>query len=176
MHTAHFSDSGWGWSHTETPLDRYFPEGTWDQAAKQEVTSYWDLPTPVDRMTDTCKNITLHKLHLRAVIRANTLIYSSWNRMKTILFIGGSKGGARDARPLWGSKFFHFHAVFSKKMKNNSNFGSWRTPLGKILDPPLHWYSIDDHELFLSGNSVSFSNWARPVIYNRHDVDTISIM
>ena len=31
-------------------------------------------------------------------------------------FIGGSKGGARDARPPWGSKFFHFHAVFGKKI------------------------------------------------------------
>ena len=36
------------------------------------------------------------------------------------------------------SKLFHFHAVFGKKLKNNSTFGSWRTPLGKILDPPLH--------------------------------------
>ena len=33
---------------------------------------------------------------------------------------GGSKGGARDVRPPWGSKFFQFHAFF-----------------GKILDPPL---------------------------------------
>ena len=43
--------------------------------------------------------------------------------------------GTRPPPP--GSKFFHFHAVFSKNLKNNSNFGSWRTPLGKILDPPL---------------------------------------
>ena len=47
------------------------------------------------------------------------------------------QGGARDARPPWESKFFHFHAVFGKILKNNGNFGSWRTPLGKILDPPL---------------------------------------
>ena len=47
------------------------------------------------------------------------------------------RGGARDARPPLGSKFFHFHAVFGKNVKNNSNFGSWRPPLGKILDPPL---------------------------------------
>ena len=53
------------------------------------------------------------------------------------LNIGGSKGGARDVRPPWGSKFFHFHAVFGKNVKNNSNFGSWRPPPGKILDPPL---------------------------------------
>ena len=46
-------------------------------------------------------------------------------------FIGGSKGGARDAAPPPGSKFFHFHAVFGKYLKNNSTFGSWRTPWGK---------------------------------------------
>ena len=39
----------------------------------------------------------------------------------------------------WGSKFFHFHAIYGKNLKNNSNFGSWRTPLVKILDPPLVW-------------------------------------
>ena len=45
------------------------PEGTWDQAARQEVTgtrqpdkkwNHTEPPlSPVDRMTDTCKNITL---------------------------------------------------------------------------------------------------------------------
>ena len=29
--------------------------------------------------------------------------------------IGGSKGAAREVRPALGSKFFHFHAVFSQK-------------------------------------------------------------
>ena len=38
-----------------------------------------------------------------------------------------------------GSKFFHFHAVFGKKLKNNSTFGSWPPPPGEILDPPLQW-------------------------------------
>ena len=33
-------------------------EGTWDQAAGQEVTSYKD-PSPMDRLTDMCKTITL---------------------------------------------------------------------------------------------------------------------
>ena len=52
--------------------------------------------------------------------------------------LADTRGGARDARPPpWGSKFFHFHAVFGKNVKNNSNFGSWCPPLGKILDPPL---------------------------------------
>ena len=44
MRTAHFSDSGWGSSGD--PL-----EGTWDEAARHEVTSYRDPPplwtTPV---------------------------------------------------------------------------------------------------------------------------------
>ena len=49
-------------------------------------------------------------------------------------------GGRQGRAPLPpGSKFFHFHAVFGKKLKNNSTFGSWRTPPppGKSLDPPL---------------------------------------
>ena len=47
------------------------------------------------------------------------------------------RGAPGTRAPPWGSKFFHFHALFGKKLKNNSTFGSWRTPLGKILDPPL---------------------------------------
>ena len=55
------------------------------------------------------------------------------------------QGGAPGTRaPPWGSKFFHFHAVFGKNVKNNSNFGSWRPPPGKILDPPLVTDSIFD--------------------------------
>ena len=49
------------------------------------------------------------------------------------------QGGAPGTRaPPWGSKFFHFHAVFGKNLKNNSNFESWRTPLGKSWI--RHWY------------------------------------
>ena len=59
--------------------------------------------------------------------------------VNTYCALADPRGGARDARPPWGSKFFHFHAVFGKNVKNNSNFGSWRPPLGKILDPPLLW-------------------------------------
>ena len=36
-----------------------------------------------------------------------------------------------DCAPPFGSKFFHFRAVFCKNVKNNSNFGSWRPPWGK---------------------------------------------
>ena len=49
------------------------------------------------------------------------------------------RGGARDARPPWGSKFFHFHAVFGKKLKNNSTFGSWRPPWGKSWIRHCHY-------------------------------------
>ena len=48
------------------------------------------------------------------------------------IIIGGSKWGRGvPGTPPRGSKFFYFHAVFGKKMKNNSTLGSWRTPLGK---------------------------------------------
>ena len=41
-------------------------------------------------------------------------------------------GGAPGTRPHpRGTKFFHFHAVFGKNLKNNSNFESWRIPWGK---------------------------------------------
>ena len=36
-----------------------------------------------------------------------------------------------------GFEFFHFYAVFDKKLKKIGTFESWRTPLRKILDPPL---------------------------------------
>ena len=36
------------------------------------------------------------------------------------------RDGAPGTRTPWGSKFFHFHAVFGKlKEKNNSTFGSF---------------------------------------------------
>ena len=65
------------------------------------------------------------------------LMLREFNNKEITDTIGGSKGGRQGRAPPRGSKFFHFHAVFSKNLKNNSNFGSWRTPLGKILDPPL---------------------------------------
>ena len=68
-------------SWTETPLQGTSNQGqrtplppppqkeTWDQAARQEETSYRDNrpPAPMDRMTDASENITLPKLLLRAV-------------------------------------------------------------------------------------------------------------
>ena len=44
--------------------------------------------------------------------------------------IGGSKEGARDVCPP-GSKFFHFYAVFGKKLQNNANLGVGVPPSAK---------------------------------------------
>ena len=68
----------------------------------------------------------------------NFIVVFAWFQLSELRALADPRGGARDARPPPpGSKFFHFHAVFGKNLKNNSNFRSWRTPLGKILDPPL---------------------------------------
>ena len=56
------------------------------------------------------------------------------NRFNTILlyllynYSGGSKGGARDACPPWGPKFFHFHVVFDQKIGLCTHFESWHPP------------------------------------------------
>ena len=57
--------------------------------------------------------------------------------------IGGSRGGVRDARPPWASKFFRFHAVFGKIWRVHAPPGGFTPPLGKILDPPLVCYLIE---------------------------------
>ena len=81
MRTTRFSESGEAIS-LQTPLDKdpslgrdplppldrdqgqRPPEGTWDQAARQEVTAFRNLlapppPLPKGRMKYMCKNITL---------------------------------------------------------------------------------------------------------------------
>ena len=73
--------------------------------------------------------IKWHRNRCKNTIRKNINTYH-WRIQ------GGRQG--RVSPP--GSKFFHFHAVFGKKLKNNSTFGSRRIPLGKILDPPLFIY------------------------------------
>ena len=55
---------------TKTPL-----EGTWDQAARQEVTSYRDPLHPMNRMTDIVKTLPCPKLRLRAVINASSFFF-----------------------------------------------------------------------------------------------------
>ena len=80
----------------------------------------------------------MHIVHVICMLSTHVhIICLSSLPLLIYLSIGGSKGGCQGRAPPWGSKFFHFHAVFGKNVKNNSNFGSWRPPLGKILDPPL---------------------------------------
>ena len=42
--------------------------------------------------------------------------------------IGGSRGGVRDARPPWASKFFRFHAVFGKIWRVHAPPGGFTPP------------------------------------------------
>ena len=58
--------------------------------------------------------------------------------------IGGSKGGARDTPPPGAPNSFIFMQFLGTKLKNNSTFGSWRTPVGKILDPPLRTVQFEN--------------------------------
>ena len=51
--------------------------------------------------------------------------------------IHGSNGRQGCAFPSGGPNSFIFMRFSAKIFKNNSTFGSCRTPLGKILDPPL---------------------------------------
>ena len=41
------------------------------------------------------------------------------------------RGGARDARPPWGPKFFHFHAVFGQKNRFAHTLGELAPPPGE---------------------------------------------
>ena len=96
----------------QTPRCRPLDADLWSCDLKRMLGSQ-PHPAPVDRITD--RRFWKHYLPLA---------------------LADLRGG-RQGRAPPESKFFHFHAVFSKNLKNNSNFGSWRTPLGKILDPPL---------------------------------------
>ena len=52
--------------------------------------------------------------------------------------IGGSKGGRQGrAPPPGGPNSFIFMQFSAKIINKHTHFGSWRPPLGKILDPPL---------------------------------------
>ena len=52
-----------------------------------------------------------------------------------------------------GPNSFIFMQFSGKKLKNNSTFGSWRTPLGKILDPPLSTNKYCSQHVSLSSQS-----------------------
>ena len=72
------------------------------------------------------------------------------------------RGGARDARPPPGGPNSFIFMQFSRiKLKSNSTFGSWRTPLGKILDPPLHSVNIHTFTIDTMLNNNSDNNGHR---------------
>ena len=81
------------------------------------------------RLKNSHLEVKMSKDYLCKVIAAVTCFL--------LLSSGGSKGGARDARPPWGPKFFHFHAVFDQKNRFAHPLWELAPPLGKILDPPL---------------------------------------
>ena len=71
-------------------------------------------------------------------------------------------GGASDTPPTSGSKFFHFHVVFGKKLQNNLNLGVGAPP-EKILDPPLDYKIYFDEieirtQLIVKSTVSSFSD------------------
>ena len=55
--------------------------------------------------------------------------------------IGGCSGEG-PGTPAGGPNYFTFMQFSAKNLQNNSTYGSWRTPLGKILDPPLPSLSV----------------------------------
>ena len=67
-----------------------------------------------------------------------------------LIFIGSKVGGRQELEPhSEGPKSFIFMQFSAKNLENNSNFGSWPTPLGKILDPPLIFLQIIVREIYL---------------------------
>ena len=70
------------------------------------------------------------KSGLYAVISSQISSRSTY--MPSIAFlvsgIGGSRGGVRDARPPWASKFFRFHAVFGKIWRVHAPPGGFTPP------------------------------------------------
>ena len=112
--------------------------------------SWWNGVLTFYKLKTFCITINIYS--------GNLLVFMGICVNKNIFTLADLRGGARDACPPWGSKFFHFHAVFSKNSKNNSNFGSWRTPLGKILDPPLIYKSNSFFMKYCNNKNWMFAN------------------
>ena len=110
------------------------------------------------RLTFPCVHYSNKKVTISKKNKTKILYLFSNSFHFMFLIIGGSKGGRQGHTP-GGSKFFHFHAVFSKNLKNYSNFGSWR-PLEKIRDPPLLMililqYNCKRNSLVIQSHSIS---------------------
>ena len=78
----------------------------------------------------TCSIETIVTIHLCSLTKT-----THWKNSSS----GGSKGGAKDARPPWGPNSFNFMQFLGKfgKIVCWRPPGSWRPLLGEILDPPL---------------------------------------
>ena len=98
------------------PVDRDPPEGTWDQAARQKVTSYREpFPLWTEWLTDRCKNITFPQLSLRAVklpkvpIVSKPLFGSIEGNVGMLVFTTEKHGFVNYSQSCWphGSRPFH---------------------------------------------------------------------
>ena len=86
-----------------------------------------------------CLNMTrvVFILHCNGnAVVGNILLIFTIGLLRLVDFTGSlaladPRGAPGTRPPPRGSKFFHFHAVFGKKLKNNSTFGSWRPPRRK---------------------------------------------
>ena len=126
--------SGWGvfrprpkGVYRPREVSRATPLGVQAQAGGVYPSMHWSRHPPREMATAAAG------MHPTGIYSCSTHSFKQFAKMIlqwSSQAFAGPKGGTRDMPP-WGSKFFHFHAVFSKNFKNNSNFGSWRTPSGK---------------------------------------------
>ena len=86
------------------------------------------------RITGKIKEIDAYQAHAYVLLTMGVGVFKLTFYLPAVV-IGGSKGAP--GTPPRGQNSFIFMQFSAKNLKNNSTFGSWRTPLGKILDPTL---------------------------------------
>ena len=68
------------------------------------------------------------------------------------------QGGVPGTRaPPGGPNSFIFMQFSAKIINKHTHFGSWRPPLGKILDPPLYWQAGDCYRPQMKFAKIMFS-------------------
>ena len=86
---------------------------------------------------------------MRIINSVLSLRFYIWHLLTYFVFLGGCKGDAMQ--------------FSTKKLKNNSTFGSWHTPLRKFLDPPMVFLNCSSFSgiLFFLGQVLVYSvrNW-----------------